>query len=203
MDGLLAGYRRFRSLVWPQEKARYEELAESTQAPRTLVVACSDSRVDPQTIFGAAPGQIFVVRNVGGLVPPFDPTAGYHGTSAALEYGVRVLGVKNVIVLGHGRCGGVRAMVEGVPAEANQFVGKWIEIARPDLLSGNLARLEGEALLAHCEREVVRLSLRNLATYSWIGERVASGLLTLAGFHFDIQTGRLERLGAGGFVAIE
>src|SRR5688500_9049299 len=117
MDRLLAGYRRFRVEVWPAERARYEALARKGQRPETLVIACLDSRSVPQTVFGAGPGELFVVRNVAGLVPPYRPDAGYHGTSAALEYAVRVLGVAQVVVLGHAQCGGVQAMVEGAPKE--------------------------------------------------------------------------------------
>src|SRR5262249_8212288 len=95
MDRLLEGYLRFRRTEWPAERDRYESLAQRGQRPETLVIACSDSRVDPQTVFGAAPGELFVVRNVAGLVPPYEPDGHYHGTSAALEYGVRVLGVRN------------------------------------------------------------------------------------------------------------
>lgn len=113
MDELLDGYRRFRSEVWPSERARYEQLARRGQRPKTLIVACSDSRVDPQTVFDAAPGELFVVRNVAGLVPPYSPDGVYHGTSAALEFGVRVLKVENIVVLGHAQCGGVAAMVQG------------------------------------------------------------------------------------------
>ena len=102
---LLDGYRKFRAETWPAERARYEALSRKGQRPETLVVACSDSRVDPATVFGAVPGELFVVRNVAGLVPPYQPDAAYHGTSAALEFGVRVLGVKRIVVLGHAQCG--------------------------------------------------------------------------------------------------
>ena len=101
MDRLIEGYRRFRAEVWPGQKARYEALSSDGQKPETLVIACSDSRVDPATVFGAAPGELFVVRNVAGLVPIYQPDAGYHGTSAALEYAVRVLKVARIVVLGH------------------------------------------------------------------------------------------------------
>lgn len=193
MDRLLEGYRRFRSEVWPAERARYEALARKGQRPATLVIACSDSRVDPQTVFGAGPGELFVVRNVAGLVPPYRPDAGYHGTSAALEYGVRVLGVAQIVVLGHAQCGGVKAMVEGAPEEARDFVEPWMTIARP-VLRALPAQVEGGDLLQHCESAVVRLSLGNLATFPWIAAAVAAGRLALAGFRFDIRTGVLARL---------
>src|SRR5687767_13519465 len=130
LERLIQGYRRFRAEIWPAERTRYEALAKEGQRPETLVVACSDSRVDPQTVFGAGPGELFVVRNVAALVPPYRPDAGYHGTSAALEYGVRVLKVARIVVLGHAQCGGVRAMVEGAPTEARDFVEPWIELGR-------------------------------------------------------------------------
>jgi carbonic anhydrase len=193
MDRLLAGYRRFRSKVWPKERARYEALATKGQRPETMVIACSDSRVDPQTVFGAGPGELFAVRNVAGLVPPYRPDATYHGTSAALEYAVRVLGVVRIVVLGHAQCGGVRAMVEGAPREARDFVEPWMKIAEPVLRS--LAEdVRAGDVLERCESEVVRLSLANLTTFPWIADAVAAGRLELRGFRFDIHTGVLAEL---------
>ena len=193
MDRLLEGYRRFRSEVWPMERARYEALARKGQRPETLVIACSDSRVDPQTVFGAGPGELFVVRNVAGLVPPYRPDAGYHGTSAALEYAVRVLGVAQIVVLGHAQCGGVQAMVEGAPEEAQDFVEPWMKIAAPVLRALPEEVANGD-VLGQCESAVVRLSLANLATFPWIAAAVAAGRLALGGFRFDIRTGVLARV---------
>lgn len=193
MDRLLEGYRRFRSDIWPTERARYEALAQKGQRPQVMVVACSDSRVDPQTIFGAGPGELFVVRNVAGLVPPFRPDAGYHGTSAALEFGVRVLGVESVVVLGHAQCGGVKVMLEGAPEEACDFVEAWMQIAKPALLSLPKDSEVGD-IVGLCETEVLRLSLANLLTFPWIGGAVAAGRLRLHGFRFDIRSGVLARL---------
>ena len=202
MDPLIEGYRRFRSEVWPAERGRYEKLSKRGQAPETLVIACSDSRVDPQTVFGAVPGELFVVRNMAGLVPPFHPDAGYHGTSAALEYGVRVLKVARIVVLGHAQCGGVRAMLEGAPREARDFVEPWIEMAEP-VVRKLPPGLDREAALDRCETEVVRLSLHNLGGFPWIAEAVAAGRLALYGFRFDIHTGILGKLEADGFVPVE
>jgi carbonic anhydrase len=151
MEQLLEGYRRFRQETWPAERARYEALSTKGQRPHTLVVACSDSRVDPQTVFGAAPGELFVVRNVAALVPPFQPDAGYHGTSAALEFGVRALKVARIVVLGHAQCGGVQAMVEGAPEEARDFVKPWV---------GHRRARPANAAAAHSWRRQARL-LRN------------------------------------------
>ena len=193
MDRLLDGYRRFRSEVWPAERARFEALATTGQRPETLVIACSDSRVDPQTVFGASPGELFVVRNVAGLVPPYQPDAAYHGTSAALEFAVRVLGVARIVVLGHAQCGGVRAMVEGAPDEARDFVEPWMKIAGP-ALRDLPDQMTGDELLGHCEVGVMRLTLANLTTFPWIAEAQAAGQLELRGFRFDIRTGVLARL---------
>jgi carbonic anhydrase len=155
--------------------------------------------VDPQTVFGAVPGELFVIRNVAGLVPPYMPDARYHGTSAALEYGVRVLGVSRVVVLGHAQCGGVRGIVEGVPPEAQDFVAPWVEIARPALAVPPAPHAHA---LTHYENEVVRLSLNNLLTFPWIAQPVEEGRLELGGFRFDIHTGELSRLGEEGFAPV-
>lgn len=200
MDRLIEGYRRFRAEVWPSQRARYESLANKGQSPETLVIACSDSRVDPQTVFGAAPGEIFVVRNVAGLVPIYQPDAGYHGTSAALEYAVRVLKVERVVVLGHVQCGGVQAMVEGAPAEARDFVEPWMSMARSVI--GDVTGHDQAGVLSRCEVEVVRLSLANLLTFPWIAEAVERRRLSLAGFRFEIRTGILERLDDGRMVPV-
>ncbi|MEO8811905.1 MAG: carbonic anhydrase [Caulobacteraceae bacterium] len=201
MDDLIEGYHRFRQTVWPAERARYETLARRGQSPKALVLACSDSRVDPLRVFGAAPGELFVVRNIAGLVPVCSPDGGCHGTSAALEYGVRVLGVERVVVLGHARCGGVKAMVEGAPAEARDFVEPWMAAAAPALRAVTERGEKGD-LLELCETEVVRLSLANLMTFPWIAQAAAAGRLTLHGFRFAIETGVLERVEDGGLVPV-
>ena len=131
MDRLIAGYRRFRETQWPERRATFEQLAEKGQSPRALVVACSDSRVDPTMIFGAAPGELFVVRNVAALVPPYEPDDASHATSSALEFGVRVLQVPDLIVVGHELCGGIQALLSGVPEAADDFLAGWIRIAEP------------------------------------------------------------------------
>ena len=193
MNRLLEGYRRFRSDVWPTERTRYETLSIRGQQPETLVISCSDSRVDPETVFGAGPGELFVVRNIAGLVPTYQPDAGCHGTSAALEFGVRVLKVARIVVLGHAQCGGVRAMVEGAPEEARDFVEPWVAMAAPALR--NVPRhVHADHFLDHCEAEVVRLSLANLVTFPWIRDAIDEGKLELHGFRFDIRSGVLAEL---------
>ena len=193
MKQLLDGYRRFRTEVWPEQRARYEALSARGQRPETLVIACSDSRVDPQTVFGAGPGELFVIRNVAALVPPYEPDAGYHGTSAALEFGVRVLKVSRIVVLAHAQCGGVQAMVEGAPPEARDFVTRWMEIAEPVMWPIPRPVPAAEAF-ARLEAAVIDLSLKNLRTFPWIKSAVQAGKLDLHGFRFDIHTGGLSRL---------
>jgi len=192
MDALIEGYRRFRAETWPGERARYEALSHWGQSPETMVISCSDSRVDPQTVFGAVPGEMFVLRNIGGLVPPYQPDANYHGSSAAIEFGVRVLKVRRLVVLGHGQCGGVRAMAYGAPPEARDFVAQWVDIARPALASA--AGADENSRLAAIEAAVVRLSLANLLAFPWVKEAVDADRLTLYGFRFDIHTGVLLKI---------
>jgi len=200
LDPLVEGYRRFRSEIWPQERARYEALAHWGQSPDTMIIACSDSRVDPQTIFGAVPGEMFVVRNVAALVPPYEPDkAGHHGTSAAIEFGVRVLKVERLVVLGHAQCGGVRAMIHGAPPQARDFVADWVDIGKSAMGEPGAPA----APLAELEAAVVRLSLANLMTFPWIAEAVAKGRLSVQGFRFDIHTGILSRVLAEGALPVD
>ena len=190
MDALIEGYRRFRAETWPQARARFEELAAQGQRPRTMVIACSDSRVDPQMIFSAGPGELFVLRNVANLVPPYMPDATFHGTSAAVEFAVRVLHVERIVVMGHALCGGVRALLEGAPPEAQDFVAGWMTIAqkaRAVALRCDTPEAQQEA----CEHEAVRISLANLLTFPWVADAVQAGSLTLHGAHFGVATGRL------------
>jgi len=200
MDALIEGYRKFRSETWPSERARYEALAHWGQSPQAMVIACSDSRVDPQTVFGAVPGELFVVRNVAALVPPYGPDPGLHGTSAALEFGVKVLKVGRLVVLGHGQCGGVRALAYGPPPQARDFIASWVEIGEPALkAAGDGADLR----LDRIEAEVVRLSLANLMTFPWIAEAATAGKLELDGFLFDIHTGVLARVDREGLTPVD
>ncbi len=189
MDRLIAGYRRFRETEWPGRRALFETLAREGQSPRAMVVACSDSRVDPAMIFGAGPGELFILRNVAALVPPFQPDAQFHATSAALEFGVRVLEVSDLIVLGHGMCGGVRALLEGAPAAARDFLAPWMGIA--ETAKRRVLECRPADKQTACEREAVKLSLENLRTFPWIAERVADGRLLLHGATFDIRFGVL------------
>lgn len=197
-NALLTGYQRFRRQRWPQEHAEYEALA-SGQKPHTLVVACSDSRADPALIFDAAPGELFVIRNVANLVPPYQPDGRLHGVSAALEFGVRVLEVRRVVVMGHAFCGGVNAMLNGAPQGCEDFVAPWVNQAGPHVRRC-VETVPADQVERAAEESVVRLSLENLRTFPWIAEREAAGLLTLSGLHFGIADGILRALtGPGRF----
>jgi carbonic anhydrase len=200
MKRLLAGYQRFRANSWPAQRRALESLAKHGQSPKALVVACVDSRVDPAMIFDTAPGETLTLRNVANLVPPYAPDAAYHGTSAALEFGVRVLEAPHIMVLGHGLCGGVRVLLEGPPESAPEFVAPWMSIAWPARVRA-LQCVSPEERQQCCEYEVIKVSLANLMTFPWIAERVAAGKLQLHGAWFDIHTGVLLTLQPDGSFA--
>ena len=196
-NALLAGYRRFRHQRWNRERERWHRLAEG-QAPQVMVIACSDSRVDPASIFDTSPGEMFVVRNVANLVPPYEQGGGRHGVSAALEFAVTQLEIPEIVVLGHARCGGVAAALSRQFADAapgsGGFIAHWIDQLdepRPRIVS-ELG--EGPDALRALELETVRLSLLNLRSFPWIEEREAAGRLTLHGAFFAIADGRLDLL---------
>ncbi|WP_298215181.1 carbonic anhydrase [Acidocella sp.] len=196
MKSLLEGYERFRHGYWQEHAEVYSLLAKEGQKPRAMVIACSDSRVAPEMIFDCAPGEIFVVRNVSALVPPYAPDDKKHGTSAALEFAVNSLNVRSIIVMGHSRCGGIQALMMGPGGGNRDFIDSWMEIASAARQrvcdSPDLNGAEFEAQCEACEHEAVRVSLANLLTFPWIKERVMDGRLTLAGLHFNVESGRLD-----------
>lgn len=195
LNQLIDGYRRFRASDWANERARWAELAEG-QSPRVMVIACSDSRVDPAQIFDVRPGEIFVVRNVAALAPPYETSRGLHGVSAALEFAVTQLGVAEILVMGHGLCGGCAAALTGqfddTPPGEGHFIGDWVRMLRQarDSVRHSHPDLGDQAFLA-MEREAVKVSLANLRTFPWIASREAGGSLRLHGAHFSIEEGRL------------
>jgi carbonic anhydrase len=192
MDELLRGYRRFRSQQWPERRAVFEQLADAGQAPRAMVVACSDSRVDPTMIFSAEPGKLFILRNVANLVPPYEPDSARHATSAALEFAIRVLEVQDLIVMGHAMCGGIRMLLQGAPDTATDFLLPWMRIAEP--AKRRALQRPGADPQSECEQESVKLSLENLLTFPWIAQRVAEQRVRLSGMIFDIRSGVLTQL---------
>jgi len=198
VDELVEGYRRFLAGRYKEEAALYSALAEQGQSPKVMVIACCDSRADPAAIFNAGPGQLFVVRNVANLVPPFEPHGDYHGTSAALEFAVNGLGVETILVMGHGRCGGVRAYLDGLyEAETPRgFIQRWMSLlktARTDALR-EAGDQPIEAQAQALEFASVRHSIENLETFPFVKARVADGRLRLRGGYFDIADGRLLAL---------
>jgi carbonic anhydrase len=196
MDQLIAGYRRFRAGTWRAERTRFEELSRFGQNPRALVIACSDSRTDPQMVFNAAPGELFVVRNIANLVPPYRPDGQPHGVSSAIEFAVRTLRVRDIVVMGHAMCGGIKALLDGTPPELSEFVAPWVRIAEP--ARHKAMGVPPERRHDFCEHESVRLALGNLMTFPWIRSAVEAGRLTLHGCFFGIRGGILERLGEDG-----
>jgi len=189
MKRLIEGYLQFRKGRWPQERRRYEETASKGQKPEYLIIACSDSRSDPATIFGGRPGEFFLIRNIAALVPPHDATNGIYGTRAAIAYAVLALKVRNILVMGHAQCGGIDAAIHPENAAGVPYVADWVELAKPAV---EHAHHHGNN--AEVEREAVKLSVARLLDYPFIAERVKAGNLQVDGARFGIANGVLEIL---------
>jgi carbonic anhydrase len=190
---LIEGYAAFMRGPYAEAEGKYKRLAKDGQSPTTMVIACCDSRAAPETIFDTGPGELFVLRNVANLVPPFQPDGGQHGTSAGIEFAVNALDIANLVVLGHGRCGGIRAaLTPGAPLAQGDFIGKWMHLLAPVTEQVStysfLTATERETVL---ERLSVRNSIKNLRTFPYIREREADGRLAVHGAWFDISTGEL------------
>jgi carbonic anhydrase len=193
-EHLLDGYRSFMANRYASESGRYRTLADNGQKPKTMVIACCDSRAAPETIFDCGPGELFVVRNVANLVPPYKPDGEYHGTSAALEFAVQSLKVTDIVVLGHGRCGGIQASLsqDHEPLSPGDFIGNWMKLVQPaaDMIAANTLLTAGERQRA-MERVSIRFSLQNLRTFPCVNILEGKGRLALHGAWFDISTGEL------------
>lgn len=193
-DSLLNGYRNFMSGRYVDERERYRSLAEVGQNPSTLVIACSDSRAAPETIFDAGPGELFVVRNVANMVPPYEPDGNFHATSAALEFAVQSIKVSDIVVMGHGRCGGIRAALDpnAEPLSPGDFIGRWMGLLKPaaEQIQSNDIMTQAERQTA-LERISIRNSLDNLRSFPDIKALEEEGKLNLHGAWFDISTGEL------------
>ena len=190
---LIEGFSRFREMHFAKNDALFRELVEQGQSPKILVVACCDARVDPALILDSGPGDLFVIRNVANLVPPAENQGHYHGTSAALEFGVRKLKVGHIIVLGHAHCGGIRALLAGDVRREDAFISEWMGIAGVAREHVNREFADANSAARHraCEQQTILVSLANLMTFSWISERVEQGTLALHGWYFDIERGEL------------
>jgi carbonic anhydrase len=196
---LLDGYRTFRHTRLPIEQNRYRELAEDGQQPEIMIIGCCDSRVSPEVIFDARPGELFVVRNVANLVPPYSPSGFAHGVSAAIEFAVQALQVKHIVVLGHARCGGIRAFAEqDAPLSPGDFIGKWMSLIS---LAVQTVGARGDRPLAEYLTQVEQASIlgtiKNLMTFPFVRTLVESGRLHLHAAYFDVKSGLLTVLDSG------
>lgn len=193
-EKLIDGYQNFMSGRYLDARERYRTLAEQGQKPQTLVIACCDSRAAPEMVFDAGPGELFVVRNVANMVPPYAPDDQYHSTSAALEFAVQALRVKDIIVMGHGRCGGIRAALDpsADPLSPGDFIGKWMGLLAPaaEQLHGNSVMTPTERQTA-LERISIRNSIANLRTFPCVSILEQRGKIAIHGVWFDISNGEL------------
>lgn len=191
---LIEGYQTFMSGRYPAEKSRYRQLAETGQEPHTMVIACCDSRSAPETVFDCGPGEMFVVRNVANLVPPYEPDDNLHATSAALEFAVQSLKIRQIVVMGHGRCGGIKAALDpdATPLSPGDFIGHWVRLLKPAA-----QQIQDSQLLTSGERQValerisIRNSIANLRTFPCVKILEERGKLQIHGAWFDISTGEL------------
>ena len=186
----LEGYRHFRDQYYRENRAMIEQLMAKGQKPKAMMIACSDSRIDPSLKFGVSPGELFIVRNVANLVPPYGPDEAYHGTSAAVEFAVRGLQVEHIIVMGHAKCGGIHALMQHEHAK-DDFISSWMKIAEAARNFAMATTQEPAAAQRMCEQEAVKTSLANLMTFPWVAERVRAGKLELHGWYFDLETASL------------
>jgi carbonic anhydrase len=198
-DQLIEGLRRFRREYFPRFREHYERLVSEGQHPSTLFIGCSDSRVVPTLLTDSQPGELFIVRNMGSFVPPFEPDAGYHGTSAAIEFAALSLAVKDIVVCGHSDCGAIQALY-APPNPATPHISRWLDLARPAMLS----EAPQQEALRRTERRSVVLQLERLMGYPMVRERVDQGILCLHGWHYVIEEGTVYVLDvtSGQFVAV-
>lgn len=203
IDYLIQGYKRFHQEYFGKNQSLYANLAKNGQKPRYLVIACSDSRVDPAILTDCQPGDLFVIRNVANLVPPCEFDTHYRGTSAALEFGICDLGIRHVIVLGHSQCGGITALLEHYGGSEtghlsnDSFVEKWMGLAdatctatlRAHAQTANLPLSEKANL---CAQQCILASLNNLQTYPWVASRIEKKALFLHGWYFDLLSGKIH-----------
>ncbi|MDX1655195.1 MAG: carbonic anhydrase [Candidatus Competibacteraceae bacterium] len=192
IDKLLQGFQRFRGRYFEENRQLFDQLVRQGQHPQTLVIGCSDSRVDPAILLDADPGDLFVLRNVANLVPPCESGGIYHGTSAALEFAVCGLKVKNIIILGHAHCGGIQALMEGRETDEG-FIGPWVAMATParNQVRQRWPEASKAFQLRACERAAILVSLNNMMTFPFVHQRVEAGELRLFGWYFDLESGEL------------
>ena len=192
-EHLLEGYRTFTSQRLPTEQSRYRELSVRGQSPAVMVIGCCDSRVSPEVIFDAGPGELFVVRNVANLVPMYQPDGGAHGVSAALEYAVNVLRIRHIVVLGHAQCGGIRAFIDNIePLSPGDFIGRWMQMfIKPGEIVEQRERELMQEFTIRIEKAAIHRSLENLMTFPFVRKLVETGALNLHGAYFGVAEGSL------------
>ena len=188
IDQLISGYKLFRQDYYLERPEFYKDLVKNGQSPETMIIACSDSRVSPSIMSKADPGEIFMVRNVANLIPPYDKDSIHHGTNACIEFAVRDLGVSNIIVLGHSHCGGIKRLCDRSENEVKrEFIDSWMSIAQRALDTN----LEGDDKYRYVERRAIEISLENLLTFPWLKKKCEDGDLELHGCLFDLESGKL------------
>ncbi|KAI9207375.1 carbonate dehydratase [Polychytrium aggregatum] len=194
MNKFLSGFKRFHKNYFCDNIELFDHLRQA-QSPKTLLIGCCDSRVDPAIITECDPGDMFVVRNVANLVAPYHPdgVSGFHGVSAAVEFAVKGLKVENIIVMGHTQCGGIKALMQGVSKDEYQFVGQWMSIVQlaKDKTLKNFPDAAPEVQQRACEHASILLSLENLMSYPWVKERLMKNEITINGWYFDFERGEL------------
>ncbi|MBM3534187.1 MAG: carbonic anhydrase [Alphaproteobacteria bacterium] len=189
IDLLVSGFKVFKARYYEHRPELYENLRTQGQNPEVMVVACSDSRVDPAILLGAEPGELFVIRNVANLIPPYQPDGRLHGTSAALEFGIRDLKVKHLLVLGHSGCGGIQALrrcCAGDPLGEREFIGPWVSLG---MRACEIVPSDPDG--SKTEQAAIEISLENIATFPWVADGIKAGTLSVHGWWFDLQKGAL------------
>lgn len=190
---LLQGYNLFYQRYFSSEDMTYKGLSTIGQQPDCMIISCSDSRVDPSILFNAAPGELFVVRNVANLIPPYQPEKkSLHGVSAALEFGIQYLNIRHLIVLGHSQCAGIKALYEGLGGTSD-FIEDWVESARSarETVKEHHHHEPQETQLHLCEKEAIKLSVQHLHEFPWIQDKIAAGVLDIHGWYFQVHDGKL------------
>lgn len=194
LSELVDGYKRFRSTYFGEQAELFPRLSTEGQSPKILVVACCDSRVDPAIILDCAPGDLFVIRNVANIVPPYEAAGNYHGTSAALEFAIHYLPIRHIIVLGHAQCGGIQTLLNNQgAAQGSEFIGSWMNIVSNACEMGQTLEPDsGQTPAQACEKAAIIISLKNLLSFSWINSKVEDGSLHLHGWYFNLVNGKLS-----------
>lgn len=190
---LIKGFKRFQKNYFKGDDVLFDQLRHG-QTPKVLLIGCSDSRVDPAILTDCQPGDLFVIRNVANLIPPYEPDARYHGVSSAIEYAVRFLQVEHVIVMGHSHCGGIESLLQSSKeSPIGEFIDHWVEILRPakEAVLRDLSNKTPDMQARACEQASIMISLENLLTFPWLAERVEAEKLALHGWYFDLEAGQM------------